>query len=37
VLSQHWDRLPAEAEIALVVVGSGLTWGGMLIDVGRSS
>jgi len=37
VLSQHWDTLPAEAEIALVVVGSGLTWGGMLIDVGRSS
>jgi 3-oxoacyl-[acyl-carrier-protein] synthase-3 len=37
VLSQHWDRLPVEAEIAMVVVGSGLTWGGLLIDVGRSS
>jgi 3-oxoacyl-[acyl-carrier-protein] synthase-3 len=37
VLSQHWDTLPAQAEIALVVVGSGLTWGGLIIDVGRSS
>jgi 3-oxoacyl-[acyl-carrier-protein] synthase-3 len=36
VLSQHWDRLPAHCEIALVVVGSGLTWGGLLIEVGRS-
>ena len=35
VLSQHWDTLPAEAEIALVVVGSGLTWAGLLIDIGR--
>jgi 3-oxoacyl-[acyl-carrier-protein] synthase III len=33
VLSQHWDQLPDESEIALVVVGSGLTWGGLLIDV----
>lgn len=37
VLSQHWERLPPTCEIALVVVGSGLTWGGLLIDVGRSS
>ena len=37
VLSQHWDTLPSRCEIALVVVGSGLTWGGLLIDVGRSS
>jgi 3-oxoacyl-[acyl-carrier-protein] synthase-3 len=37
VLSQHWDTLPPQCEIALVVVGSGLTWGGLLIDVGRSS
>jgi 3-oxoacyl-[acyl-carrier-protein] synthase-3 len=37
VLSQHWDTLPAECEIAIVVVGSGLTWGGLLIDVGRAS
>jgi len=37
VLSQNWDRLPPRCEIALVVVGSGLTWGGLLIDVRRSS
>ncbi len=37
VLSQHWDTLPPRCEIALVVVGSGLTWGGLLIDVGRAS
>jgi 3-oxoacyl-[acyl-carrier-protein] synthase-3 len=36
VLSQHWETLPPRAEIALVVVGSGLTWGGLLIQVGRS-
>ena len=35
VLSQNWDTLPAECEVALVVVGSGLTWGGLLIDVRR--
>ena len=35
VLSQHWDDLPSTCEIALVVVGSGLTWGGLLIDVRR--
>ena len=37
VLSQHWDALPPQCEIALVVVGSGLTWGGLLIEVGRSA
>lgn len=37
VLSQHWETLPPRCEIALVVVGSGLTWGGLLIDVGRAS
>jgi 3-oxoacyl-[acyl-carrier-protein] synthase III len=37
VLSQHWDTLPPRCEIAMVVVGSGLTWGGLLIDVGRLS
>jgi 3-oxoacyl-[acyl-carrier-protein] synthase III len=37
VLSQHWDALPQRCEIALVVVGSGLTWGGLLIEVGRPS
>lgn len=35
VLSQCWETLPGTCEIALVVVGSGLTWGGLLIDVGR--
>ena len=35
VLSQRWDQLPPECEIALVVVGSGLTWGGALIEVRR--
>ena len=28
--------LPPACELALVVVGSGLTWGGVLIEVGRS-
>ena len=37
VLSQHWDTLPPRCEVAMVVVGSGLTWGGLLIEVGRSS
>jgi hypothetical protein len=37
VLSQHWDTLPLHCEIALVVVGSGLTWGGLLIEIGRAS
>ena len=37
VLSQHWDTLPSRCEVVLVVVGSGLTWGGLLIDVGRAS
>ncbi len=35
VLSQCWDQLPSCCELALVVVGSGLTWGGLLIDVRR--
>ena len=33
VLSQHWSRFGAGDEIALVVVGSGLTWGGLLLRV----
>ena len=37
VLSQNWDALPPRCEIVMVVVGSGLTWGGLLIDVGRPS
>ena len=36
VLSQNWHALPPQAEIALVVVGSGLTWGGVLIEVDRT-
>jgi 3-oxoacyl-[acyl-carrier-protein] synthase-3 len=35
VLSQRWDALPPRCEIAMVVVGSGLTWGGLLFDVER--
>ncbi len=31
VLSQNWDRFQSGQEIALVVVGSGLSWGGMVI------
>jgi 3-oxoacyl-[acyl-carrier-protein] synthase III len=37
VLSQHWDTLPAQCQIAMVVVGSGLTWGGLLVDVRRAA
>lgn len=33
VLSQNWERFRKDDEIGLVVVGSGLTWGGVLIDV----
>lgn len=32
VLSENWDRLP-EGFLSLALVGSGLTWGGMLLDV----
>ena len=35
VLSQNWERFSAGDEIAMVVVGSGLTWGGLLIEVGK--
>ena len=37
VLSQNWDTLPPTCELAMVVVGSGLTWGGLLIDVRRTT
>jgi 3-oxoacyl-[acyl-carrier-protein] synthase III len=37
VLSQRWDSLPACCELAIVVVGSGLTWGGLLLDVRRAA
>jgi 3-oxoacyl-[acyl-carrier-protein] synthase-3 len=33
VLSQRWDGLAAGELIALAVVGSGLAWGGALIEV----
>jgi 3-oxoacyl-[acyl-carrier-protein] synthase-3 len=35
VLSQRWDELCDGDSILLVVVGSGLTWSGMHIEVGR--
>jgi 3-oxoacyl-[acyl-carrier-protein] synthase-3 len=34
VLSQNWERFADGDEIGMVVVGSGLTWGGLLISVG---
>ncbi len=34
VLSQHWDKFLPKDKIALAVVGAGLSWGGMLIEVG---
>jgi 3-oxoacyl-[acyl-carrier-protein] synthase-3 len=33
VLSLHWNEFKKGDELALVVVGSGLTWGGLLFDV----
>lgn len=33
VLSQHWTDFSYGDTIALVVVGAGLTWGGMLIEI----
>lgn len=33
VLSQNWSRFTAGDRIILAVVGSGLTWGGMIIEV----
>ena len=33
VLSQNWEHFHEGDEIALVVVGSGLTWGGVLLEV----
>jgi 3-oxoacyl-[acyl-carrier-protein] synthase-3 len=36
VLSQNWDTL-TESTILMAVVGSGLTWGGMLIQRGSES
>jgi 3-oxoacyl-[acyl-carrier-protein] synthase-3 len=34
VLSQNWDKFVPGDEIALVVVGSGLTWSGLLFSFG---
>ena len=34
VLSQRWDKLTDGDTILLVVVGSGLTWAGLQIEVG---
>jgi 3-oxoacyl-[acyl-carrier-protein] synthase III len=33
VLSQRWDELSAGDTIVLVVVGSGLTWAALQIEV----
>jgi len=35
VLSQNWTRFVDGDKIALVVVGAGLTWGGIFIEVGE--
>ena len=34
VLSQHWDDLADGDSVIMVVVGSGLTWSSLRIDVG---
>ncbi|HJP31998.1 MAG TPA: ketoacyl-ACP synthase III [Candidatus Latescibacteria bacterium] len=34
VLSQHWDELADGDSVIMVVVGSGLTWSSLCIDVG---
>lgn len=36
VLSERWDTLAEGDELALVVVGSGLTWGGVLLQIGAA-
>lgn len=37
VLSQNWDLFKAGDYISLIVVGAGLTWGGMTIAVGETT
>ena len=37
VLSQHWDELADGDTILLVVVGSGLTWSSMRIEIGEAA
>jgi 3-oxoacyl-[acyl-carrier-protein] synthase-3 len=34
VLSQHWDTFKSGDNLTVVMVGAGLTWGGMTIQVG---
>ena len=36
VLSQNWQKFQAGDQIAMVVVGSGLTWGGLLLQFDAS-
>ncbi|MDY0045511.1 MAG: 3-oxoacyl-[acyl-carrier-protein] synthase III C-terminal domain-containing protein, partial [Syntrophales bacterium] len=33
VLSQHWDSLHSGDSVAMVVVGSGLTWASLMIKI----
>ena len=33
VVSQHWDDLRAEMFVSTVVVGSGLSWSSLLIEI----
>ncbi len=37
VLGMHWDKLKDGDTVVLVVVGSGLTWAGLQIDVGDAA
>ncbi len=37
VLSQNWDLFSVGDRITLVVVGAGLTWGGMTIQIGAAT
>ena len=36
VLSQRWESFEAGDEVAIALVGAGLTWGGALIEFGPS-
>lgn len=35
VLSQHWSDLQPFMRLGMVVVGAGLTWGGLMLEVGE--
>jgi len=37
VISQHWDKVPAGADLAAVVVGGGLTWARALLRFGTAA